>query len=163
MTTNELVLLTELHSKGLNDTEISKEMSKAQSTIHFNRSKVLKLLSHQPERTYGSDEDRMKGYMIRQLKFSAKRRGIDFKLVPSDIILVDTCPLLNIELEYLDLSIKTNDFNSINRATVDRIDNSKGYIASNIWIISRLANNMKSSASTNQLETFCNNVLKKMI
>lgn len=121
-------------------------------------------------RNYKSKEDRIKGYMIRNVKYSSKRRNLDFDLDYTDIKLPVYCPLLNIKLNYnnqkhhkiLNLGDNYEDlsFNDISRATVDRIDNTKGYVKGNIIILSRLANAMKNEASFEQLETFSKNILK---
>jgi len=109
---------------------------------------------------YLSDLDRIRGYIIRNIKYSSKRNknniNDDFNLHYSDIELPEVCPLLNIKLDY---TSKGNS-NKFNRATVDRIDNSKGYIKGNIWIISRLANSMKNAADFLQLQNFSKNINK---
>ena len=64
------------------------------------------------------------------------------------------CPILEVPLEF---GTKGNyEFSP----SIDRIDNSKGYVKGNIQIISKKANSMKNSASAEELRTFCKNILK---
>ena len=105
------------------------------------------------ERTYNTKYDRIRGYIIRNTKFMAKRRGIYFNLKYTDFELPKYCPILGIELEYGSGS----NGNSPQHATLDRIDNSKGYVPGNIMVISRLANAMKNSASFQQIKDFSTN------
>lgn len=142
-----------LHSEGKTDGDITRILKRSHSLIHHYRCYVLKLKANWKKVKYLSEEDRIKGYIIRNLKFSAKRRGIPFDITYEDIHLPTTCPLLGIPLVYSNRTEETL-FNNPNHATVDRFDNTKGYIKGNIWILSRLANTMKSSASLDQLETF---------
>ncbi len=109
-----------------------------------------------PENSYKNDYDRIRGYIIRNSKFTSKRRNIHFDLKYTDFELPKYCPILNIELKYMTES----NGNSFNHATLDRIDNSKGYVPGNVIIISRLANAMKNQASFDQLELFSKNILK---
>lgn len=106
-----------------------------------------------PENNYNSEYDRIRGYIIRNSKYCAKRRGIYFDLKYTDFELPEYCPILGMKLEYG----AGNDGNSPNHATLDRIDNSKGYIPGNVMVISRLANAMKNEASFKQLQLFITN------
>jgi hypothetical protein len=97
---------------------------------------------------------------------SAKQRAIRFKLEfnleLSDIIIPERCPLLEIPILYFkDKHGKNKKYKYEPGApSVDRIDNTKGYVKGNIWVISRLANNMKSSASEKYLKIFACNIMK---
>lgn len=104
-----------------------------------------------PENTYNTEYDRIRGYIIRNSKYCAKRRGIHFDLKYTDFELPEYCPILGIKIEY------EGDGNSPSHATLDRIDNSKGYIPGNVMIISRLANAMKNEATFEQLQSFITN------
>lgn len=106
-----------------------------------------------PEITYDTEYDRIRGYIIRNSKYCAKRRNIEFSIKYTDFELPELCPILGIKLEYG----AGHDGNAPQHATLDRIDNTKGYVPGNIMIVSRLANAMKNEASFNQLQTFITN------
>ena len=106
-----------------------------------------------PEVTYNTEYDRIRGYIIRNSKYCAKRRNIEFTIQYTDFELPEFCPILGIKLEYG----SGHDGNAPQHATLDRIDNTKGYIPGNIMIVSRLANAMKNEATFNQLQTFITN------
>lgn len=84
----------------------------------------------------------------------AKYKNIDFNLDESDIIIPKICPILEVPL-----IIGTKD-NYEYSPSIDRIDNTKGYIKGNIQIISKKANSMKNSASQKELIKFCKNILR---
>jgi len=83
-------------------------------------------------------------YLIECAKANAKKRGLEFDLTEDDINIPDLCPVLGVP------------FKSRTRysASLDRIDNNKGYIKGNIQIISWRANQMKSDASPEELRAF---------
>jgi hypothetical protein len=104
----------------------------------------------------------LKLQILNRLKARAISRNIEFDLLPKDLFLPTHCPILNIELKY---SINKKEaqnakFNDSNVASVDRIDNSKGYVPGNVIVISRLANTMKNKASFEEIELFCSNLVK---
>jgi DNA-binding CsgD family transcriptional regulator len=136
---------------GYSDQRISKELNISHSMIGYIR-KRLKIKTNFVERTYKNQYDRKRGYMIRNIKYSAQKRNIEFNLDFSQIELPVFCPILNIKLEYFGDSQKSN------HATVDRINNNLGYVPGNIMVMSRMANAMKNEASFGQLKLFSENI-----
>ena len=89
-----------------------------------------------------------------KIKFSG--RNLEFSINEKDLQVVEYCPLLGIKLNYK----KVRGVFDWSIASIDRIDNTKGYIPGNVWIISRLANTMKGMASKEELITFSENILE---
>jgi hypothetical protein len=89
-------------------------------------------------------------------KMNARKRGWEFDLELSDIVVPTHCCYLGVELLY-----DRKDHRSQCYFSVDRIDSSKGYIKGNIQVISKLANTMKNNATEEQLLNFAKNVLKE--
>lgn len=97
-------------------------------------------------------------YFIHDMWVKAKsraiKRNLDFNIEESDIIIPEFCPILEHKLEF---GTKDNyDWSP----SLDRIDNTKGYIKGNIQVISKKANTMKSSATLEELQIFCKNILR---
>lgn len=92
--------------------------------------------------------------LLMTAKQGSKRRNLGFDLELQDIIIPEYCPYLKIKL---DLSYTGRTFSS---PSIDRIDNSKGYVKGNVHIISDLANKMKNSATIDQLVQFAKGVLE---
>jgi hypothetical protein len=84
----------------------------------------------------------------------AKLYNLPCDIISEDIILVRTCKYLNIPIQY------GNSSSANNSPSIDKINPNLGYVKGNIEIISMLANNMKSSATIEELLTFSKNVLK---
>ena len=92
--------------------------------------------------------------MLRAAKRRAEKKGIEFSLTIEDIIIPEICPILLVPI------IKGNKASYEYSPSLDRIDNSIGYTKDNIMIISKKANSMKNSATTQELINFCNNILR---
>ena len=96
--------------------------------------------------------------IIHYLWFRAKQRaikyGYEFNIEESDIIIPKICPILEVPI------ILGSKGNYEYTSSLDRIDNSKGYIKGNIQVISKKANSMKNSATLEELQKFCTNILR---
>lgn len=95
--------------------------------------------------------------MLSTARQRAKKRGIEFNITKEDIILPDVCPILGIKLE---MNLDSGAGGKENSYSLDRIDQSKGYIKGNIQVISHKANSMKFTASKEELLKFSNWITK---
>jgi hypothetical protein len=92
--------------------------------------------------------------LYKHLKASAKRRNIEFNLTMTELNYLSfplSCPILDVPLDYK----KHTEYSP----SIDRIDNSKGYIDGNIQVVSIKANRMKNSATESELIKFAQNVI----
>lgn len=96
------------------------------------------------------------GQLLRHAKQRASDRKIEFTITRDYVkgLLVSHCPILGIELCY------TNSILCDDSPTLDRIDNSKGYVADNVQILSCIANRMKSNATPDMLRKFADYIMK---
>lgn len=92
---------------------------------------------------------------VTKLLDSARKRaalkGQDFSLKPEDIKIPDRCPVLGIPLFSNTGQGPIGGANSWNAPTLDRIDNSKGYVSGNVCVISRKANTLKGNGTPQEL------------
>lgn len=91
---------------------------------------------------------------LSSIKKRAKQKGLEFDLDVEDI-LGTTCPIFGVELKRGSKQ-GPSDF----APSVDRIDNSKGYVKGNVQVLSNLANKMKANATPEQLLQFAEWVFK---
>ena len=75
-------------------------------------------------------------------KARAKKKGREFNLVLSDIVVPKRRPVLGVLLQY----------NSDYSPSLDRVDSSKGYIKGNVRVISKRANVLKNNATVEELK-----------
>lgn len=75
----------------------------------------------------------------------AKLKGIEFSITTDNIVVPTVCPILGIPLVVNEKHAKENS------PTLDRVDVSKGYIPSNICVISARANRLKNDASLDEM------------
>jgi hypothetical protein len=87
----------------------------------------------------------------------ARKKGIPFNITVEDIVIPEFCPILGIKLTR-NMGSHGGTFSS---ASVDKIIPENGYVKGNVQVISLLANNMKSSATPEQLVTFAKWILEE--
>ena len=86
----------------------------------------------------------LKASMVYDAKKRAEKKNMDFNLVKKEIYFPEICPVLNIKLVH-----GREDWKS--SPTIDRIDNSKGYVLENCIVVSNLANTIKNSATPSEI------------
>src|SRR6266481_1184225 len=77
-------------------------------------------------------------YLLANARRNSKERNLEFNLTLEDIIIPETCPILGTSI-----CINLGGFKD-NSPSVDRFDNTKGYVKNNINVISWRANSLKS-------------------
>lgn len=99
----------------------------------------------------------MEKVLLANAKVRALKNNLDFNIEIEDILIPKICPLLEIPI-VIGNSISERD----SSPSLDRIDNTKGYVKGNIRVISNLANSIKRDLSRDQLQTFIKNIIDYM-
>lgn len=87
-----------------------------------------------------------KKFMLKDAARRAKNKGLEFTITEEDLIFPEFCPVFGIKL------IRNEKCLRLDSPSLDRIDNSKGYIPGNVAIISNKANMLKKDATIKDLE-----------
>lgn len=95
------------------------------------------------QRVYSRDKRKV---LLNAAKKRSKDSNLEFNLDINDIILPEKCPILGINLQFNKGKAQNNSY------SIDRINNSIGYIKGNIQIISFKANTIKNNATFKELE-----------
>lgn len=80
--------------------------------------------------------------LFHRAKKRASENGREFTIKVSDIVVPTHCPITGMEI----------GFDKDEGLSLDRIDNSKGYIPGNVAVISHRMNTLKSSATIEEIE-----------
>lgn len=83
--------------------------------------------------------------LLAGIKSRCKKWGVEFNLTIDDIIIPPTCPILGIPIEH------GKGYRTDNSPSVDRIDNTVGYIKGNVHVISMRANRIKNDSTLGEL------------
>jgi len=88
--------------------------------------------------------------LYKNIKSRCKRIGKEFSIELEDITIPKKCPVFGFDLKREDRQTW------MCAPSVDRIDNSKGYIKGNVTVVSRRANILKKDATLEELEQLFN-------
>lgn len=91
-------------------------------------------------------------------KNRASKKNMEFSITDRDVVIPDRCPVLGLPLT---VNVGSDVGGKDNSISLDRIDNTKGYIPGNVQVISKKANMMKGSASISELLLFATWVQKE--
>lgn len=86
----------------------------------------------------------------------ARKKGIEFSITKNDIVIPERCPILGIEIE-AGVGRKRDSDSPIlvgardSSPSLDRIDNTRGYVPGNVMVISWRANYLKNTATLEEL------------
>jgi hypothetical protein len=75
----------------------------------------------------------------------SRKNGLEFNITIENIVIPERCPVLNIAL------FLSEEGRSDNSPSLDRIDNTKGYIKGNVLVVSWRANRLKHDATADEL------------
>lgn len=128
-----------------------------QKYLDYHKNNYAKIKEQRKDYTkeYLQDKGNRSFVMYSNAKSRALKFNLDFNIEPSDVVIPEICPLLE-----LPITLEVGNGRLKNGPSLDRIDNSKGYIKGNVQVICNLANTMKNSATAEELRTFANNILK---
>ncbi len=85
-------------------------------------------------------------------KSSALKKDLEFNLEIADIVIPEYCPLLGLKLVWEPIRRQEGIARRSAHASIDRIDNTKGYVKGNVWVISWRANMIKRDATLDELQ-----------
>ena len=93
---------------------------------------------------------------INAVRHRAKKKGLDFNLDDDDFVIPDVCPILGLPLRKTWGGSVSDDLTP----SIDRVDNTLGYVKGNTMVISQRANSIKSDMTFQELALFCTNMLR---
>jgi hypothetical protein len=128
--------MDEKEKKKLYDIEYrknNKEKRSEQNKIYYGKSRKVRFTEN-PQY-----------YLWYVARTRSRQKGTEFTITEQDVIIPELCPIL-------DIPLTKGDGYLPNSMSLDRVDNTKGYIPGNVRVISRKANLMKSSLTLDILE-----------
>jgi len=93
-----------------------------------------------------ADPKYAKFYMLKDAKRRANQKNIEFSITEDDIVIPEYCPVTGLKLQRHEKCLRWDS------PSLDRIDNSKGYVQGNVAVISNKANMLKKNSTIDEVE-----------
>ena len=124
------------------------DLVKERCKKYYQKNKEKLLLKQKQNRatTKWFENQNLEKKILAAARNRAKIKNIDFNITLEDIIIPEFCPVLGIKL------FRSKGRKTGNSPSLDRFDNSKGYIKGNVRVISERANHLKNDATISELE-----------
>ena len=90
--------------------------------------------------------------LLKGAKDRARRKGLEFNLTSEDIPIPSNCPILGIPMRSVMGMGRKKGQRLDSSPSIDRIDNSQGYVRGNVVVVSYRANRIKSDATVEELQ-----------
>lgn len=94
----------------------------------------------------------LKTKLCRNARIRARKNGLEITIEPGDLFWPTYCPILGLKLDYETPQGKRGDGRKPDLPSLDRWDNTKGYIKGNVFVVSLRANLLKSNATVAELK-----------
>ena len=120
--------------------EKNKEKINKQQNAGYQRHKEKRLASMKQHRLEKPEVELLKG-----AKYRAKKKGLPFNITLDDVRVPDLCPVLGISLYVGEGAVHKAS------PTLDRFIPELGYVQGNVYVISSLANTIKSNAAWSEV------------
>ena len=91
-------------------------------------------------------------FILRSAKHRSKKTGLEFNLTIEDVPVPTHCPVLGAPLARSKMGDGNGRTGKDFSPSLDRIDNTKGYVRGNVIVVSLRANRLKSDATVEELE-----------
>lgn len=131
------------------------QLRNADKIREYNRNRPKRPPDEKSRKATADWEERNREYVLfNAARMRARKYGHEFSITLKDVLIPEICPLLGIKIERRRGGHGPKD----SSPSLDRLDNSGGYVKGNVWVISWLANKMKATATNEQLLTFARNV-----
>lgn len=98
------------------------------------------------QKRYGHKWDNREFWLFKAARARAAKKGIEFNIEIEDIIIPEVCPVFGIPL-FASIGAATD-----NSPSLDRIDNTKGYVKGNVQVLSNKANRLKGDATPEEIK-----------
>lgn len=112
-----------------------------------------------PDRVRKQERDQMakhgtpfRTHLCSKARLRGRKSGLEATITAADLEWPTHCPVLGIELDYPARSgMRKNRAVQANWPSLDRLDNTKGYVPGNVFVISFRANTLKNSATHEEI------------